>query len=459
MNKLFYLVILLAGTAFSAEKPNFIIIFTDDQGYADLSCFGGKHISTPHIDKLASEGNRLVSFYVAAPLCTPSRAALMTGCYPKRIDMATGSTFPVLLAGDKKGLNPEEITIAEVLKRQNYATAIIGKWHLGDQPEFLPTRQGFDEFYGIPYSHDIHPYHPANKKYNFPPLPFLDGERVIEMDPDADYLTKRLTDRAVRFIEENTDKPFFLYLPHPIPHRPLHVTPETMKTVSSEIKSGLMKEAETGKINYALRDKLFKQSITEIDNSVKAIVDTLKSHGLDDNTMIIFCADNGPAIGKATPLKGRKGSTGEGGMRVPSFVRWPGTIPGNQTSSEILTAMDLLPTIANLAGARLPQKKIDGKDIIQVLKGEAKSPHRYFFYHNVEQLKAVRFEKWKLVLKNLKPFALYNLDKDISESKNVIDSKPELVESMFQAALDFNKEIETEVRPAAFVENPVPLKQ
>ena len=198
--RLVFLFLSITGHLLRAEEnpPNFVIIFTDDQGYGDLSCFGGKHVSTPRIDQMAAEGSRLTSFYVAAPVCTPSRAALMTGCYPKRVNLATGSDFIVLLAGDKKGLNPEEITIAEVLKSAGYKTGMFGKWHLGDQPEFLPTKQGFDEYFGIPYSHDIHPFHPNQKKFQFPALALLEGEKVIEMDPDADFLTKRITEHAVK---------------------------------------------------------------------------------------------------------------------------------------------------------------------------------------------------------------------------------------------------------------------
>ena len=459
MKAFLLLLLFCVGCTSVPEKPNFIIIFTDDQGYADLSCFGGDHVSTPHIDKLASEGNRLTSFYVASPLCTPSRAALMTGSYPKRIDMGTGSNFAVLLAGDKKGLNPKEVTIAEVLKEQGYATGIFGKWHLGDQPEFLPTRQGFDEFFGIPYSHDIHPYHPRQKHFNFPSLPFLDGEKVIEMDPNADYLTKRFTDRAVQFIEKNKDKPFFIYLPHPIPHKPLHITPESMKTVSPEIKAGLMEEAKTGKINYKLRDKLFRQAITEIDNSVKAIADSLKKNGLDENTIIVFATDNGPAVGKATPLRGKKGSTYEGGLRVPAFVRWPGQIPASSESKEILTTMDLLPTFAKLAGAKLPENKIDGKDVIDVFKGKSKSPHKYFYYYAPRSvsLVAIREGKWKLRMKDFKATELYDLDSDISESKNIIKDHPEIVARLLKAAKEFDEEVSANARPAAFVDKPIPL--
>ncbi|NLE37663.1 MAG: sulfatase-like hydrolase/transferase, partial [Pirellulaceae bacterium] len=223
------------------RRPNFIVIFTDDQGYGDLSCFGGEHVRTPQIDRLAEEGTRLTSFYVAAPLCSPSRAALMTGCYPRRVGMATGSTFVVLLAGDRKGLHPNEITMAEMLKKAGYATGLFGKWHLGDQPEFLPTRQGFDEYFGIPYSHDIHPFHPRQDRFQFPPLPLLEGEQVIEVEPNADYLTQRVTERAVAFIEKNRERPFFLYLAHPIPHTPLHVSPPYMKDVPPEVKEKLTK--------------------------------------------------------------------------------------------------------------------------------------------------------------------------------------------------------------------------
>ena len=350
--------VLLTLPLSAAEKPNFVIIFTDDQGYGDLSCYGGDHVSTPRIDQMAAEGARLTSFYVAAPVCTPSRAALMTGCYPKRIDMARGSTFGVLLAGDSKGLNPEEFTIAEVLKSAGYKTGMFGKWHLGDQPEFLPTRQGFDEYFGIPFSHDIHPFHPQ-EKWGFPPLALLDQEKVIEMDPDADYLTKRFTERAVEFIKKNSDEPFFIYLPHPIPHKPLHVSPPFMEGVDPAIIEALDQEGD--RIDYKTRDKLFRQAINEIDWSVGRILDTLKEEGVDDNTLVIFFSDNGPAIGNAGPLKGRKGSTFEGGMREPTVIRWPGKIPAGQDNDQLMTAMDLLPTFAKLAGAEVPSDRtIDG---------------------------------------------------------------------------------------------------
>lgn len=443
-------------TTFAADQPNFVLIFTDDQGYGDLGCFGGEHVSTPRIDQMAAEGSRLTSFYVAAPVCTPSRAALMTGCYPKRIDMATGSNFGVLLAGDTKGLNPDEITIAEVLKTVGYQTAIFGKWHLGDQPEFLPTRQGFDEYFGIPFSHDIHPFHPRQQHFQFPPLALLKGETVIEMDPDADYLTKRITEHAVSFIERNRNAPFFLYVPHPIPHRPLHVSPPFMKGVASAITDKLKHERNS--VDYKTRDRLFRQAIAEIDWSVGQILDALRTNGLDDNTLVIFTSDNGPAIGSAGPLKGRKGSTFEGGMRESTVVRWPGKIPAGRTNSELMTTMDLLPTFAKLAGAAVPADRvIDGQDIWPTLTGKQPSPHEAFFYHRGNSLNAVRSGKWKLHVNKGKPTQLFDLESDIGEQQNVIKANPKVVERLQSYLTEFAQDIAANNRPAAFVENPKPL--
>lgn len=446
-----------AGTA-QAQKPNFVVIFTDDQGYGDLSCFGGEHVDTPRIDQMAAEGLRLTSFYVAAPVCTPSRAALMTGCYPKRIDMATGSNFGVLLAGDAKGLNPDEITIAEVLKSAGYKTGIFGKWHLGDQPNFLPTKQGFDEYFGVPYSHDIHPFHPRQNHFRFPPLPLVDGETVIELDPDADFLTKRITERAVAFIEKNQDVPFFLYVPHPIPHRPLHVSPPYMEGVNAAITDVL--EGEGDSVDYQTRDKLFRQAIAEIDWSVGRILDTLKDHGIDENTFVIFTSDNGPAIGSAGPLKGRKGSTFEGGMRESTVARWPGKIPAGQTNDELMTTMDLLPTFAKLAGVELPTDRvIDGKDIWPTLTGQAKTPHKAFFYHRGNTLSAVRSGNWKLHVNNGSPTQLYDLENDIGEKENLLGAHPEVVERLHGYLADFADDIADNNRPAAFADDPRPLSK
>ncbi|MEJ6567761.1 MAG: sulfatase [Akkermansiaceae bacterium] len=458
----------LTGLAFSAEekKPNFVIIFTDDQGYGDLSCYGGKHIDTPRIDQMAKEGARLTSFYVAAPVCTPSRAGLMTGCYPKRINMATGSNFGVLLAADKKGLNPTEITIAEVLKTVGYKTGMFGKWHLGDQPEFMPTRQGFDEFFGLPYSHDIHSFHPRQDRFKFPLLPLLDGEKVIEMEPDADLLTKRFTERAVNFIEKNKDEPFFVYLPHPIPHVPLHASPEFMKDVDPAIVATL--EKEDGNIDYNTRDKIFRQVIAEIDWSVGRILDTLKANGLDENTFVIFTSDNGPgrlrsktkSSKHAGPLRGQKGTTFEGGMREPTVVRWPGKIPAGQDNDKLMTAMDLLPTFAKLAGAKVPDDRIiDGKDIWPVLAGKAETPHEAFFYHAGNSLQAVRSGDWKLHRKGKRSSALYNLKTDIGETTNLIKQNPKVAKRLLGSMQAFEKDIAENSRPAGFVEKAVPFSK
>lgn len=449
MKAFLLLLLFCVGCKTAAEKPNFIIIFTDDQGYADLGCFGGTKVKTPRIDKMAEEGARLTSFYVAGNVCTPSRAALMTGSYPKRVGLASG----VFLAGDKNGLNPSEVTIAEVLKGAGYKTGIFGKWHLGDQPEFLPTRQGFDEFFGLPYSHDIHPFHLNDKKYKFPPLPLLEMEKLIEEEPDADYLTKRFTERAVDFIERHKDKPFFLYVPHPIPHRPIHMSPEFMKNIPDAIKEKLKNEKG---VDYLSRDKIYNHSISEIDWSVGQILDALKKNGLDEKTIVIFTSDNGPSIGNAKPLSGKKGTTLEGGQRVPSVVRWPGSIPKGQEIGEIMTAMDLLPTFAKLAGAQIPSDRvIDGKDIFPVLSKKEKSPHKAFFYFKRNQIAAVRSGKWKLHLGSSKgkksKSALFNLETDISEKKNLIDTHPEIAKQLQSTALEFDKELQKNIRPPGAV--------
>ena len=493
ISKSLYLVLLLIALRYCPElaaqiqseyqserPPNIVLIFTDDQGYGDLSCFGGKHVSTPRIDQMAAEGSRLTSFYVAASVCTPSRAGLMTGCYPPRVGMGKGSKSGVLLAADPKGLNPSEITIPEVLKTAGYKTGMFGKWHLGDQPEFLPTRQGFDVFFGIPYSHDIHPLHPKQKRHHFPSLPLLDGETVIEMDPDADFLTKRFTEHAVEFIEQNKNQPFFVYLPHPIPHSPLHVSPEFMKDASSKTLQSIKNEGNNS-IDFKAREGLFRQAIAEIDWSVGQILDTLKKNGLDDNTLVIFTSDNGPGLYRrgspehAAPLSGGKGSTLEGGMREPTVVRWPGHIPAGKDNDELMTAMDLLPTFAKLAGAEIPaDRTIDGKDISGVLTGQQKSPHEAFFYHRANTLEAVRSGKWKLRLAKAKKGekettagaknsnamiakALFDLDADIGEKNNVIADHPEVAERLLNLAKTFHQELSENIRPAAFVKNPQAL--
>ncbi|WP_145284280.1 sulfatase family protein [Pirellulimonas nuda] len=445
-----------------AAPPNFVVIFTDDQGYGDLSCYGATHVSTPRIDRMAAEGARLTSFYVAAPVCTPSRAALMTGCYPKRVGMAMGSNFGVLLAGDPKGLHPNEITIAEVLKSAGYRTGMFGKWHLGDQPEFLPTRQGFDEYFGLPYSHDIHPFHPQQQRFQFPPLPLLDGETVVELDPDADYLTRRITQRAVKFIEQHKDAPFFLYIPHPIPHAPLHVSPRFMEGVSEDVVAKL--EEEEGQIDYKTRDRLFRQAIAEIDWSVGQVLDALKSNGLDENTIVLFTSDNGPPknslFASAGPLRGNKGTTFEGGMREPTVIRWPGKIPAGVVNDQLMTTMDLLPTFALLAGAEVPSDRvIDGKNIWPTLTGEAGTPHEAFFYHSGNALKGVRSGEWKLHANNGKPVMLFNLKDDVGEKNNVLKEHPDIAERLSGYLSDFADDIAQHSRPAGSVEDAKPLSK
>lgn len=443
----------------AADRPNFILVFTDDQGYADLTCFGGQHVYTPNIDQMAQEGMRLTSFYVAAPLCTPSRAALMTGCYPARIDMDVpssleikmknipeGRKFPVCLAGDGKGLNPKELTIAEVAQSAGYKTGMFGKWHLGDQPEFLPTRQGFEEYFGIPYSHDIHPDHPRQKFFKFPPLPMLEGEKVIEMEPDANYLTRRVTERAIDFINRNKDENFFLYVAHPLPHGPLAASPE--------IKQRYAQQREA---NGTGKPGIFSAAIYEIDWSVGEILKTLKKQGIDQNTIVLFTSDNGPSKGSAKPLSGKKGTTLEGGQRMPTVIRWPKRIPAGTETDEMLTTMDVLPTFAKLCGANLPKDLvIDGKDMMPTLVEGAESPHEYFFYAHWGVLEGVRWKSWKLRIIDGKE-TLHHLSKDIGEKKNAAAQHPEIVQKLKAAMRGFEHEMEANVRPAGAVENPVPL--
>ena len=446
----------LVQLSFAASKPNFVVIFTDDQGYQDLGCFGSPMIQSPHLDKMAAEGVKMTSFYMAAPLCTPSRAALMTGSYPIRINMAMGDGFPVLLDGDKKGLNPEEITIAELLQSVGYKTGMFGKWHLGDQPEFLPTRQGFDEFFGLPYSYDISPYHQNNKKHNFSPLPLLEGETVIEENPDCDQITRRITKRAVQFIEENKEQPFFLYIPHPAPHRPLYVSDEFIEDAPEAIKDKLAKE--DGYVDYPARDKLYKYVINEIDWSVGQVLDALKRCGIDDNTIVLFTSDNGPMAGSALPLRGKKGSAYEGGVRVPSIIRWPAELPVGQVNDEVMTAMDILPTFAKLAGAKFPKDRvIDGKDIMPVLLKHEKSSYDALFYHQKRELKAVRSGDWKLHVDGDSAVALYNLVNDISEKNNVLVGNEIIAEELLKQIKTFKEDIKNNNRPAGFVDHPQTL--
>jgi len=444
-------------TADTSRRPNFVIIFCDDLGYGDIGCFGSAKNRTPNLDRMAAEGTRFTSFYVTSGVCTPSRSSLMTGCYPRRVNMHQNDTgLCVLFPVNKKGLNPDEITIADLLKRQGYTTACVGKWHLGDQPPFLPTRQGFDCYFGIPYSNDMG----SRKDTNRPPLPLVRNEKVIEAPADQNTLTKRYTEEVVKFITANKDKPFFVYLPHTMPHMPLHVS-----------------DAFRGRS----ANGLYGDVVEELDWSVGQILQTLRELDLAEKTLVVFTSDNGATGGKGRsngPLRGHKGTTWEGGQREPCIVWWPGNVPTGKTCDELTCTMDLLPTFARLAGTKPPDDRIiDGKDIWPLMAGQkaAKSPHEAFYYYQVDQLQAVRSGKWKLhlALKQKRknwgkptpdvPLQLYDLHADIGETNNVADKHPEVVKRLLALAQkarddlgDIGREGKNQ-RPAGWVENPKPL--
>jgi arylsulfatase A-like enzyme len=406
----------MAGGPSPADKPNFVVIFTDDQGYADVGCFGAEGFETPNIDRMAAEGAKFTSFYSAAPVCTPARAALLTGCYPMRVSMPR-----VLFPRDKIGLNPDEITIADILKARGYATCCIGKWHLGHLPDFLPTRQGFDYYFGIPYSNDMKP------------VVIVENEETIETKPDQSQLTRRYTEKAVEFITSHKDRPFFVYLPHTMPHVPLYAS-----------------DAFTGKSKQGL----YGDVIMELDWSVGEILRTVKQLGIDEKTLVIFTSDNGPWLskgehgGSAIPLRDGKFATYEGGMREPCVMRWPGKIPAGMVCSEMATTMDFLPTLAGLAGAKAPADRIiDGKDIWALMTDpKANTPYEEFFYYFEGQLGAVRSGKWKLVVEHkihnrVIPAALYNLQDDIAEQQDVSAQHPEIVRRLAALADKIRQDI------------------
>ncbi len=426
------------------RTPNFVIIFIDDMGYADVGCFGAEGYQTPNIDRMAAEGTRFTDFYAASSVCTPSRAALMTGCYPQRVGLPQ-----VLGPKAQIGISDGEMTIAQMVKLLGYATACLGKWHLGHLPQFLPTHHGFDEYFGLPYSNDMWPRHPEAPK-DYPDLPLVEGDRVIAIDPDQTQLTTWYTERAVRFIEKNKDRPFFLYVPHSMCHVPLHV--------SDKFKG----KSQKG---------LFGDVIMEIDWSVGQILGTLRRLNLDKDTMVLFCSDNGPWLsygehaGSAQPLREGKGTSFDGGQREPTLFWWPGHIPAGKVCREPATTMDMLPTIAGLAGAKLPGHKIDGKDIWPLISGRpgAKSPHEAFFYYRAWALEAVRSGTWKLHFPHAystlagrpggadgKPakyeqakidLALFDLQTDISEQHNVADQHPDIVKRLQQLADEMRQDL------------------
>lgn len=429
------LVTTAAEAAVGDRPPNVVIIFTDDQAYGDVGAYGAKGFQTPNLDRMSKQGIRFTDFYVAQPVCSSSRVALLTGCYPNRLGIV-GALGPK----DRHGIHDDETTLAELCKSRGYATAIFGKWHLGHHPQFLPTRHGFDEYLGLPYSNDMWPRHPTAGK-NFPDLPLIDGDRIVQTSPDQSQLTTWYTERAVRFIEKNKDRPFFLYVPHSMPHVPLHVSSKFAG------KSGR---------------GLFGDVIEEIDWSVGEILQSLEKNGIDEQTLVIFTCDNGPWLvygdhaGSAGPLREGKGSTFEGGVRVPFIARWPGKIPADSVCREPAMTIDLFPTIARLIGAKLPQRKIDGLDIAPLLTGQAaaKSPHEVLYFYWLKRLDAVRSGKWKLHLPHDYPspetvgsdgrpgkvarreigLSLFDLETDIGEMTNVAEKHPEIVARLMQFA-------------------------
>ncbi len=406
------------------RKPNIIIIFCDDLGYADIEPFGAKKHATPVLDQMAREGMRLTDFYSTCSVCTPSRSSLMTGCYPRRVNMHVDEkNLCVLFPAARKGLNPDEVTIAEVLKEQNYSTMCIGKWHLGDHPDFMPTNQGFDHYFGIPYSNDM------NRKQV--PLPLVRDLTVVKDSVQKDTtITAQYTAEAVEFIKSNSKAPFFLYLPHTAVHLPL-VPGKDFKGTS--------------------RAGSYGDWVQEIDWSMGEIFKTIKSEGIDKHTLVLFTSDNGSARekqGSNLPLRGRKGRTDEGGMRVPCIVRWPERVPAGSSSGALTCTMDLLPTAAAISGSKLPADRlIDGKNIWPILSGKSKShPREAFFYYQMDQLQAVRSGIWKLCVamdskkrnwgnpEGKKALALYNLAIDIHEDNNVAAKHPRIVKKLLAHA-------------------------
>jgi arylsulfatase A len=409
-------------------SPNIVLIFIDDMGYADIGPFGNTEVKTPNLDRFATEGMKFTSFY-ATPVCSMSRACLMTGCYNARVSVP-GVLFP----RDNVGLNPSEVTLAEIVKQKNYATCAIGKWHLGHHPEFLPLRQGFDRYFGLPYSNDM-----LAGRNGMPPLPLYDNDKVIEAEPDQSQLTKRYTEKAIEFICQNQNTPFFVYLPHTMIHFPLAASASFL----GKSKMGLIGD-----------------TIEEIDWSVGQIMGTLKELNLDDNTLVVFTSDNGPARREAPPFRGNKGTIFEGGVREPCMMRWPGKIPAGTTCHEIAGNIDMLPTFAKLVGATLPKDRIlDGRDITSLMydpkSGPVRDTHLYF---SGLKLGAIRQGKWKYFpssaagnagnnkTKETKA-ALYDLSTDLGESNNVAEANPDVVMKLEQELKTRREEIEANKRP------------
>jgi arylsulfatase A-like enzyme len=409
-----------------ATRPNFIIIFADDMGYGDLGCYGAEKIKTPNLDRMAAEGIRFTDFYVTSCVCTPSRAGLLTGRYPIRSGLNR-----VLFPGSKGGIPDSEITIAQALKSCGYATGCVGKWHLGHLPPFLPTRHGFDEYYGIPYSNDMNV-----EKRGDPPIPILRNEDTIEQPADQDHLTKKYTEECVRFIRAHQHEPFFLYVPHNMPHVPIHAS-----------------EAFRGKSAGGL----YGDVIEEIDWSAGVILDELKQLGLDERTLVFFTSDNGPWLvkkehgGSAGPLREGKGTTFEGGVREPCIARWPGKIaPGRVEHTPAIT-LDFLPTLVRLAGGTLPQDRaLDGEDLGPLLLGTGSRAAASFYFYHDRSLQAHRSGKWKLKRPDKgtvygkpveHPTLLFDLDTDPGERNNLAEQNPETVQQLESEITAFEKSL------------------
>ena len=453
MYKLILILLVLTNSAFAYQLkksdtlPNIVIIFTDDQGYADVGVYGAKGFTTPNLDRMAEEGMRFTDFYVASSVCSPSRAALLTGCYPQRVGIPSvlfpereNTEWDPTDRRTKTGIHPDETTIAEMLKENGYATACFGKWHLGHHKPFLPLQQGFDEYFGLPYSNDMRPGKKPGKT-PYPKLPLMKNNDVYRyMEDDQSMLTTEYTEYAVDFIQRKKDRPFFVYLAHTMPHIPLYV---------SEKFAG---RSEKG---------IYGDVIEEIDWSVGQINKILKELELEENTLVIFSCDNGPWLifgdhgGSADPLREGKFTTFEGGQRVPCLMKWPELIPEGKECNEIASTLDFLPTIADITGAKLPDKKIDGHNIIDLMKAKknAKSPTKQFFYYRTWDLEAVRSGKWKLHVphqynkviksdegnahgrKNIKSrigLSLFDLSVDISEQNNIAKDHPEVVKRLLK---------------------------
>ncbi len=466
---LLFLSLTLLGEAEAREgRPNFIVIFCDNLGYGDIEPFGSTVNRTPALNRMAAEGTKFTHFYVTSGVCTPSRSSIMTGCYSQRVQMHYNPRdVHVLRPISPYGLHPDEVTVAEVLKEQGYATTIIGKWHLGDQPEFLPTRQGFDSFFGIPYSDDM-TERDWNDGTHWPPLPLMEDEKVVEAPADRDTLTKRYTERALHYIEENRDRPFFIYFPQAMPG-------STKEPFSSEAFRGKSANGPWG------------DSIEELDWSTGQILDKLVELGIDKDTLVIWTSDNGapispkpddPSRGSNLPLFGRGYTTAEGAFRVPTIAWWPGRVPAGETCEQLATTMDLLPTFARLAGGEPPSDRIiDGHDILPLLAGEAgeQTPYEAFFYYYQDQLQAVRSGPWKLFLpleeplrhphhrgKGPSPVLLFNVEEDLASEHNVAAEHPDIVARLTALAEKARADLGDKGKPGSgqrvigHKENPVP---